>query len=164
MNDLVPYARRINDREKVIEELRAQTVGKANETLCEVLLQGQDLLKVKASLPHGSWLTWLRAHCPKLSERRAQRYMALAAKAPGTAALSEADSLRHALALCDMEGEREQAEPRQWPAYLEAIGRLTKLAGYVKKHPIEQWPQEGVERCREELLPLASALWPDRFV
>jgi hypothetical protein len=38
---------------------------------------GKMLIEAKAQLKHGQWLPWLRDHC-SLSERKAQRYMAIA--------------------------------------------------------------------------------------
>jgi len=163
MNELITIARRINERETTIETLRKQTLDKVNATLCEVLLQGQDLIEMKARCAHGNWINWLRVNCPTLSERRAQRYMALARSASARQQVGEAQSLRNLLMLCDMEADRTQADPKRWPSYMEAIGRLSKLAGYVKRYPIMQWPNEGVEKFREEMLPLARGLWPDKF-
>jgi len=161
--ELISLSRRINDREEVIESMCKRTLASVNETLCEVLLQGQDLIEMKARLPHGHWINWLRAHCPKLSIRRAQRYMALASRAPVTAHLTEADSLRAALALCDLEGHQQHQDPKRWPAYLEAISRLSKLRAYVENNPIIKWPDEGLARFRVEFEPIAQQLWPDKF-
>ncbi len=161
--ELSTLARRINGREQNIEEMRKRTVNSVNETLCEVLLQGGDLIEFKARCQHGSWLVQLRANCPKLSQRRAQRYMALASKAPNIQ-LEEADSLRMALALCSLEGEEVNGTPRRWPAYQETILRISRLWCYVEKNPINAWPQEGLEKAKEVLEPLARAFWPDRFV
>ncbi|HEV2210837.1 MAG TPA: hypothetical protein VG167_18850 [Verrucomicrobiae bacterium] len=160
---LQALSRRINDREDAIQVLRKRTVQSANDTLCEVLLQGQDLIEAKARCAHGLWLPWLRANCPKVSDRSAQRYMALAARAPELAQLKEAESLRAALALCDLEGETERQEPRRWPSWQEAILRVSKLRGYVEKNPITHWPAEGVEKFRQEFEPIARAIWPERF-
>jgi len=77
--------------------------------------------------------------------------------------LAEATSLREAMVLCEMEGERERAEPKQWPPYLEAVGRLSKLVGYVDRFPVDTWPAEGLDKFRAELEPIATKLWPDKF-
>ena len=42
---------------------------------------GELLLQVKGLLPHGSWTAWLKAHLT-ISERQAQRYMAVAQGKP----------------------------------------------------------------------------------
>lgn len=164
ISQLTALARRIKSREETIEALRARTLQGVYQSLAEVVLQGEDLIKVKALCPHGNWLPWLRVNCPKLSERRAQRYMALARKAPRAADLSEADSLRSALALCDMEGDSSgPQQPKRWPPFMEAIGRLSKLVGFVNRFPITQWPSDGLDKFRDELKPVASLLWPERF-
>ena len=55
-------ARQINKREETIQELRARTVENCNSAIAEVMLQGQDLLAAKSSVPHGQWMDWLAAH------------------------------------------------------------------------------------------------------
>jgi hypothetical protein len=160
--ELVTLARRINSREETIQQLRRRTVGCVNETLCEVLLQGQDLLEMKARCRRGDWTHWLRVNCPTVGLRSAQRYMALAAHGSG-GELQEADSLRAALSLCNLEGEAEKTEPKRWPAYQETILRISKLRGYVERNPIKAWPKEGIEKAQEELEPIARELWPDKF-
>jgi hypothetical protein len=163
MNDLTILARRINEREKDIEALRKLAIEKVNDTLREVLLQGQDLIEMKSRCRHGTWLNQLRVTCPMVSERRAERYMALARSVANGASVDEAQSLRSLLAICGMEGEEERQEPKRWPSYLEAIGRLSKVVGYVTKFPVAQWPSEGVDKFREQLFPIARELWPDKF-
>jgi len=76
------------------------------------------------------------------------------------AELMGAGSLRSALALLEEPAEASGEEPRRWPAYIEATGRVAKLAGYVEKHPVSQWPLEGQEKFRDELRPIVKALWP----
>jgi Protein of unknown function (DUF3102) len=39
---------------------------------------GTKLLEAKALVGHGNWENWLRDNCPEVTERQAQRYMALA--------------------------------------------------------------------------------------
>ena len=164
MNDILSLARRINEREEVIDRLRKLSLSKACETITEAVLQGQDLLRAKAALPHGQWLPWLARHCPRVGEREAQRYMRVASNPARVSDLVKAGSLRGALALLE-EGEPTKGEKdvRRWPPYIEAIGRLSKLAGYCERCPIEKWPAEGVDKFREEMLPIAQKLWPDKF-
>lgn len=165
MTDLVAMARRINDREEAIGMLKKQTLDKAEEALREALLQGADLIRVKATLKHGQWETWLLTHCPLISLSTAQRYRRLASNASRIKDFIAAGSIRQALALLeDGEGEDgQEKKTKQWPAYMESIGRLSKLLGYVERFPIQQWPSEGVEKFRTDLEPLAATLWPDKF-
>lgn len=165
MTDLVTIGRRIRDREETIRSLKKQTLNKAAETISEVLLQGADLLKVKRSLEHGQWLLWLASHCPDISARTAQDYMKLASDPRVAADLIQAGSIRQALALLERgeENTDKKGEPRQWPPYLEAIGRLSKLVGYVDRFPIDKWPNEGLDKFRQDLEPIAARLWPEKF-
>lgn len=162
--DLVTIARRINDRETTIEMLKKQTLDKAGDALREVLLQGGDLLRVKSQLKHGQWAPWLAKNCGSISERTAQDYMRLAANPQRAADFIAAGSIRQALALLernDADGDKKQT--KQWPPYLEATGRLSKLIGYMQRFPLEQWPSEGLEKFKEDLQPIATKLWPEKF-
>jgi hypothetical protein len=159
-NELFTIARRINDREKVIEQLRSKTETVASTVVAEALLQGCDLLAAKAQVKFGEWESWLRAHCPR-SIRNAQRYMRLAMNHPRIA--EGTNSLRAALALCETNEEHDKGEPKRWPAYIQAIGRLGKLSEFVEHNPISNWPVEGRDKFKEDLEPLARQLWPERW-
>lgn len=50
----------------------------ADEALLHAKACGDALARVKAAMPHGTWLTWLAANV-EFSPRQAQRYMAAAA-------------------------------------------------------------------------------------
>lgn len=164
MTDLVTIARRINDREETIGMLKKLTLDKAADALREVLLQGGDLIKAKASLRHGHWLPWLLKNCPAVGERQARTYMRLAADPQKAADFIAAGSIRQALALLeDQKDEEEKKQTRQWPPYMESIGRLSKLVGYIERFPVQSWPREGLEKFREDLKPLAQTLWPEKF-
>jgi Protein of unknown function (DUF3102) len=49
----------------------------ARNVVEHAIAAGIALLKAKAAVPHGGWLTWLKSKCD-LSERHAERYMLLA--------------------------------------------------------------------------------------
>ncbi len=162
-NELHDLSRQINERENTLALLRSKTLDCASAWVCEVMLQGQALLKAKSALTHGMWLDWLQIHCPLISARMAQRYMLVASK-PGV--VDQAVSLRSALALCIAPSESDQPKPEEtksWPPYLEALGRVAKFVGYVERFPLVQWPDEGREKLRTDLLPVATMLWPERF-
>jgi hypothetical protein len=161
--ELVTIGRRINDRENAIEILKKQTFDKAADALTEIILQGNDLLGAKSRLNHGQWMTWLDTHCPNISERKAQRYMRVASNPTRVSDLLLNGSMRQALCLEDGQNTEPAKEVKQWPPYLEAIGRLSKLSGYVRRFPIDQWPNEGLEKFRDDLEPIATRLWPDKF-
>jgi hypothetical protein len=160
--DIMHLVRRINAREDSIQEKRTDTVARINGMLCEVLLQGQDLILLKARVQYGTFENTVTLHCPKVGLRQAQRYMLLASKAPDLDGLDETKSLRQALALCDTPVEQDK-KPKKWPPFLEAVSKLSKLCGYVKTNPIANWPDDGRAKFRSELEPIARELWPERF-
>ena len=161
---LVALAKEINAREEVISAARRRTREAAAAWLCEVVLQGQAFLKVKASLPHGMFVDWVRIHCPLVTHRTATSYMRVASNWGEIANADEATSLRAALLLCkDNEEEGAPKVMKHWPAYLEGLGRVAKFRTFITKHPLAGWPEEGLHKMREDLLPIVSTLWPDRF-
>ena len=164
MNELQTLARCINQREEIIQIGKQRTLESANATGAAVLEQGRDLIKAKSKAPHGEWLTWLREHCPKVSPRMAQLYMRAASNTKRVSHLPEANSLRSALALLDEDQpSTEPKETKRWPPHIEAMTRASKLAGYVTRFPISRFPDEIVERLRDDLEPVARQLWPDKF-
>lgn len=160
--ELLKFASQINEREDRIQALKQSAVGSVNEALCESILQGQDLIAAHSMVRHGLWLDWLKTHCPK-SQRMAYRYMTLAKALPKVGELTEAGSLRAALALCEHNEESESSERRRWPGYVEALSRFSKFNGLIERFPIEQWPAEGRAKLQQDLEPIARALWPERF-
>ena len=60
-----------------INKLHINAKKQAKEAVESAKAAGALLLQVKASLPHGTWTTWLNANID-VSERQAQRYMATA--------------------------------------------------------------------------------------
>jgi hypothetical protein len=160
LQTLDTLGRRIKDREEAIQLLKKQAIKDCNNAVCEALLQGQDLLEAKKLCGHGNFVEWLDTHCPELSARTAQRYMLLAANTTRVSHLEEAASIRAALALCEVEEQAERREPKRWPAFLEAIQRFDKFCGYVHRNPLSAWPAEGLDKLREQMLPIAAALWP----
>lgn len=161
--ELVTLARVCNDRENTIALLASKTHASASEWLAEAILQGADLIAAKARLKHGQWLDWLKAHCPSIHYLKANRYMRLAENLSRVKDLTEAGSLREALALCDAPVEPSKEQSKQWPAYMEGIRRWSKLRNFIAAHPIKEWPPEGVECLREDVEPVARELWPERF-
>ncbi len=163
--ELHAIAKAINDREGTIQECKRRTFSEVNSALTEAILQGQDLIKAKSRIPHGLFMEWLKVNCPNVEYRMASNYMRMASNMQRVAHLGEADSIRTALLLCDeVEGKSEdKAQPKQWLPYLEGLYRIGKLVGFFKDNPPSAWPEEGKEKARTDLLPMASALWPDKF-
>jgi hypothetical protein len=160
---LIELGREINDREEALQLLRSKTIESSNAWLCEVVLQGDALNKAKASLPHGMWIDWLRIHCPLISTRQANSYMLVARNFQRGTAVTEATSLRAALALCDEAKTEKAKESKSWPAYLEALSRIAKFNRLLVREKLESWPAEGIAKLRAELTPMCRYLWPDRF-
>jgi hypothetical protein len=157
--DLSIFARRIVQREITIRSLLAATLERANQTILEIILQGNDLSAAKAIMPHGAWLPWLAAQ--GIASRSAQRYMAIAANTPHVAHLEKAQSLRDLLAMCELEGAEAKAEPKRWPIYMEGLNRASRFFGYVQRYPLGTWPAEGRTKLKEELRPIVLDLWPE---
>lgn len=154
--------REVNHNWEVIELLEKNLLQQGNEWIQEMALQGKRLLAIKAGLKHGQWLPWVEANCPGRYEKVKQcvRIAANWERVPG---LSQAESLRQALALCQPNEPNAATETKRWPAHIEAGLRLSKFVGFVDRCPIEQWPEESQEKAREELLPVVTVLWPERF-
>ncbi len=162
--DLRTIAKEINEREAAIEQLKTAAVGKAGEAVTEALLQGQSLIKAQKSMPHGYWEGWLKSHCPGISQRTAQVYMRLA-KAQHAADLSGAESLREAMRLLAPIGTAAKDPKTQWPVFMEGLNRIHGFVKFLKSdgHSVDAWPDEGKEKLRTDLEPVARVLWPERF-
>ena len=165
---LTRLAREINDCEDGITGQRDKITGLVKSCGCDAALQGQRLLQAKEFVGHGHFLGWLAAHCPTTSPRMASNYMRYAANEKRVSYLSGgADSLRAVIAFASAEENPSTngngLPPKSWPAYIEALGKWARFAGYVARHPIAAWPAEGRDKLKGDLLPVAIALWPEKF-
>ena len=154
-------ALRINQREDSIGQIVEQTVSIASSALIEARLQGQDLLEAKSLVPYGYWLEWLKCHCPKTS-RMASVYMRIALKwhlIDGKAA-----TIRSAIALLEDERPPEATPAKRWPPDIEGIARFSKPVEYLQSHPLSTWSEEAKNKLRQQLLPITSQLWPEKFL
>jgi hypothetical protein len=151
---LLALAKQINEREEIIDAVRSQVEDKLRQAAPEIVLQGQALIAAKARVPFGEWLTWLKAHCPKVSKRNAQRYMARAENATLT-------DYYHLL--CDGEEPAAVHHNKQWLPYVEALTKVSRFQAYITRFPIHNWPEPGRERLKEVLEPIARELWPQQF-
>lgn len=159
---LKDLAHKINLREALISSLKKQTIEAASDAVQKAIAQGQDLFLAKSALKQGEWQDWLSAHCPEISARSARRYMWAY---ENRERIKLCSSMRAAVALLEEKAEtaEEQTGPRSWPAFQEGMGRAWKFVEYVKRHPFSQWPNESVDALRDDLLPIAEQLWPQRF-
>ena len=169
---LTALAREINNRQETIELAKHKVTECAATLVCEAIFQGQAFLKVKKILKHGDFMPWVRAHCPLISHQTVNNYMRLAVNAANSQRaknLERAASIREALLLCDLDeskanGEADgECQPRSWPPSIEVLSRLSRIMRLIEKHPVQSWPQEVREKLQEDLLPIAVALWPEKF-
>jgi hypothetical protein len=169
-NDIRSLGREIAERERAIQALRRAAGEHCGAWLAEVALQGQALIKAKFAVGHGNFGTWLKVNCP-FSHDTANVYMRVAANYERARNLGEGASLRHAVALLtEGEGNAQDKPERALLPYLEALGRVSKFCGYLQSHKLENsdrlldwWPDEGREKLRADLEPVARELWPERF-
>ncbi len=160
--ELHEIARRINDREKVIQHEKTRLVGMVNAALAEAILQGIDLLKARALVGHGNFMDWVSVNCTRIGHRQCNNYMNIARNWKHDSNLTDADSIRAALLLCP--GEDGEKQPKkEWVPYIEAIYRFAKAADFATPEEIRKYPPEGQEEIRNKLLPTFMALWPDKF-
>lgn len=170
-NQLTQIAREINEREEVIDLQRRRLAEAGSSLLCEVIFQGEALLKVKQILKHGDFMPWVATHCPLISHATANTYMRLHWKFANStkekqAQVLDAASMREAmLLLCapekPTEGEAKKAP--SWPHWLQCTNFVGKFAKILKSNPLEKWPPEGRENLRVLLEPVAAQVWPEKF-
>ncbi len=156
--------REIENNWETIDLLGEKTIEAIGEYLKECALQGQRLAPLKAQLGHGNWMTWCDANFPG-RYKLIQRCLRVAANWTYLTNLNEPVGLHRALALLAERNEKESAgEGKQWPGPIEANLKLSKFVGYVARFPIRDWPEPSREAAREQLQPVAAALWPDKFL
>ena len=159
--DLHALAKAINDRETTIRQLRGKTEDFAGQTITEAMLQGRDLIKARASIPHGDWMNWLAVQCPLLNDRMARRYIQVASN---WTRVQNAGSLRAALLICEETGAEDSTAPaKKTPADLQALYLFSRASKYVSQHPLGKCPTEVLDAMRERLEPVVRTLWPERF-
>lgn len=163
-HELHALARRISEREDVIAQLKKNWLDDTSAILREAIFQGHDLIKAKATVPHGLFLEWLKVNCPRVQNTQAHIYMRIAANLQRGVNLSEADSVRSALLLCERaEIERGDKQAKEWVPYLEGLSRFGKAVKFLRDEPINAWPIEGQDQLRADLEPVCKVLWPERF-
>jgi hypothetical protein len=81
-SDLVELATRINTDYAAIVKADREAMTANHNIVERAISLGQMLHAAKDRAGHGEWLTWLKANCPDLPERTAQRYMNLSTKSP----------------------------------------------------------------------------------
>ena len=116
-----------------VSELDAMARRAASEAVRCALAAGAILLAVKGRLPHGAFLLWLSQNCGSVSERTAQKYMALAERTQAEAEALPTDDGPKALigdrSLTDLYRDygivRREASAK-WGGAREGAGRPAK--------------------------------------
>lgn len=158
---LTSLAREISNRQETLELLEKKVENTGSDYVCEAILQGEALIRVKELVGHGNFMNWIRIHCPTVSHDCCNKYMLIARNSERVRNLP---GIRAALMLCRNNGDHEtNGKPQSWPPYIEALGKATRFIGYIERHPVQSWPEEGKEKLKGELLPVAAALWPEKF-
>lgn len=121
------------------------------------VLCGNALLRAKGLVPHGEWQAWLTENCPTLRYENARAYMKLAKMWPQYQAISESTSIRAALMLCADDEPKTNGDSETTEPYLCVLRGLSRLVVNVGKHPVAEWPEDGREKLKAELEPLAAA-------
>jgi len=153
----------INKRERNIEDMEKRAFSVMADWLTEVTLQGKELIAIRENVEHGSWRRMF-GNTIRIHYEKAKRYIRVAENIDKIPELKNARSMAQALALIAERSESESAGPPQrFPEYIEAITRAAKLVGFIERVPFQQWPSEGLTRLKEQMLPIAQQLWPDKF-
>lgn len=164
--ELHALAHSINQRQDAIELLKNRVYDTGAQAGVEIVLQGQELIRMKGLLPSGQWIDWLKGHCPKISERTAQHWMAIARNPQRVALLKSGVPSRELFgAMVDPLGsEGDSSGPaKSCPDYIQTLYLCSRWTKYISTHPIETCPEEAKAELRKELQPVAEKLWPERF-
>lgn len=156
---LAHLAEDIERREGQLTAIKSELHAMAKDAVKLAIAQGRDLERARGMVPRDLWDDWLSRHCP-MAAVSATRWMRLAANPPDLAQ-PEFPAIRETLGY--LIERRELKEQTSWPDYLHGIARAAKLLNFVRSHPLKGWPDEGREQLKEDLLPVAKELWPDRF-
>jgi len=169
-SDRKELARAISGRWEILDDLDREFQRAGNALVLEALLQGQDLLRLKAGLDHGQWQPWCEINLgPRM--HKAQKCMRLAANLARAPDLIEAQSMREALQICgEPSTPPAAAEPaekteRPWPpsANLATMKLFDKWLDALHSTPLSDCSEAIRQRYRERLEPVNRELHPDKF-
>lgn len=79
-NTTITLAPQINELYRQAETLALSAKANASQAIAVAVQCGKLLCNQKVEVGHGDWLDWLKANCPEISERTAQKYMRLSRK------------------------------------------------------------------------------------
>jgi hypothetical protein len=137
--------------------LATEAKGIASEAVAKAIECGQLLIQQKESLGHGSWLDWLTANIPEITDRTARRYMALA-KRTHVSDLNDTATVRQAYLATGIIPAPEE-KPATSPDPNKPWVRFTRfLDGFrlwfnkrIDDDPLATWPEDSRRVLKNEL-------------
>jgi len=169
-SDRKELARSISGRWMILDDLDNEFQAAGNALVREALLQGQDLLSLKAGLDHGQWQPWCEIN---LGTRihKAQKCMRLAENLARAPDLMEAQSMRQALQICVEQSvtrtpsNTAEKTERPWPpsANLATMKLFDKWLDALPATPLSDASEAIRQRYRERLLPVNRELNPEKY-
>ncbi len=137
--------------------LAEEAKGVASGAVAKALECGQLLLRQKESLGHGSWLEWLDANVPEMTEWTARRYMALAKRAH-VPDLKDAATVRQAYlatGIIPSDPVKEPGPPDPNKPWVKFIKPLDAFRLWYQKRieqgGIDTWPEDSRRILKNEL-------------
>ena len=131
--------------------------NEARHAITAAVQCGDLLTRQKASVPHGTWLDWLAAHCPTISTETARRYMRLAKRSQVTD-LTDATSLRQAYLATGVLPEpppRDDTTPDANAPVVTFTRGLDQFRRWFHRRtedkPLAKWTPEARRLLRNEL-------------
>ena len=135
--------------------------GVAVQAIAKAIECGQLLVQQKESLGHGSWLDWLDANLPEMTDRTARRYMALA-KRTHMSDLNNSTTVRQAYlatGILPMPVEKSnKPDPNKgWVKYVRFIdGFRLWFNKRMEDDPLETWPENARRVLKNDLRWIAE--------
>jgi len=129
----------------------------ASDAIAKALECGQLLIQQKESLGHGSWLEWLDANVPEITDRTARRYMALA-KRTHVSVLNDTATVRQAYLATGIIPSPEEKAPappdpnKPWVRFTRFLdGFRLWFNKRVDDDPLDSWPEDSRRILKNEL-------------
>jgi len=131
--------------------------GVASDAISKALECGRLLIQQKESIGHGSWLEWLDANVPEISDRTARKYMALA-KRNHDSDLTDSASLRQAYLATGIIPAPEEKAPsppdpnKPWVRFTRFLdGFRLWFNKRIEDDPLDTWPEDSRRVLKNEL-------------
>jgi hypothetical protein len=75
---MYPVTREINEKKEEVLRLHSEIRDSIKMSLVKAIRIGELLTEIKKNTPYGDWGTWIEENLPNISQRTAERYMAIA--------------------------------------------------------------------------------------